>query len=145
MEEGIKFSGIFKLTVKKKGVVIEEVEEKNLIVTLGRTTLAKLLANPEVTDAIATISVGSNGTSPALGDTAITNPLNKPIDGYSYPSSGQVQFNWTIFESEAIGSVIAEYGLFSSNGIMFNRIARQPFTKTSDIELTGRWIINFNN
>lgn len=85
--------GILRYKVFKNGVLVEETEEKNLIVTVGRTQMAHLLAGDLTGKQIAKISFGTNGTTPVLADTIITNPYTKNISGFSYPAAGQVQFN----------------------------------------------------
>jgi hypothetical protein len=138
--------GILRYKVFKNGVLVEETEEKNLIVTVGRTQMAHLLAGDLTGKQIAKISFGTNGTTPVLADTIITNPYTKNISGFSYPAAGQVQFNWNLTTAEANGKAILEFGLICADTTLFSRRIREsgkPINKESDISLEGQWIIIF--
>ena len=135
--------GIFKLKKYKNGQLIEEVEDRNLIVTLGRVALAQLLATANSDDAISNIAVGDGTAAPALADTSLSNEFTKAIGGFSYPATGKVQFDWTIETGEAVGLTISEYALKTAAGNLFNRITRTGFAKTGDVRIVGAWIIDF--
>lgn len=138
--------GILRYTVFKNGIPIEEVEEHNLIVTAGRTQLAKLLAGDLTGKNVTKISFGTSGTAPALADTTIANAFTKDIAGSTYPAAGQVRFNWNLSTSEANGKAILEFGLICADNTLFSRRIResgQPINKQSDISLEGQWTIIF--
>jgi hypothetical protein len=138
--------GILRYTVFKNGVPIEDVEEHNLIVTVGRTQMAHLLAGDLTGKQISKISFGTGGTPPALPDTQITNPYTKNVIGSSYPAAGQVKFNWTLTTAEANGKAILEFGLICTDLTLFSRRIREsgkPINKESDISLEGDWTIIF--
>jgi hypothetical protein len=138
--------GILKYTVFRNGIPIEDVEEHNLIVTVGRTQMARLLAGELTGRNITKISFGTNGTPPALADTMITNPYTKNMNGFSYPAAGQVQFNWNLTTAEANGKAILEFGLICADTTLFSRRIREsgkPINKESDISLEGQWTIIF--
>ena len=130
----------------KNGVLVEEVEEHNLIVTVGRTQMAHLLAGDLTGKQITKISFGTSGTPPALPDTQITNPFTKNVIGSSYPAAGQVKFNWTLTTAEANGKAILEFGLICTDLTLFSRRIREsgkPINKEPDISLEGDWTIIF--
>ncbi|GHV79113.1 hypothetical protein AGMMS49944_09040 [Spirochaetia bacterium] len=138
--------GILSYRVFKNGVLVEEVEEENLIVTVGRTTMAKLLAGDAAGNPVTKISLGTSGLTPALTDTAITNPYTKNLNSYSFPGAGQVQFNWSLGTGEANGKAILEFGLLCSDNSLFSRRIREsgkPINKEADISLEGTWTIIF--
>jgi hypothetical protein len=82
----------------------------------------------------------------ALTDTELTEPFTKTITGFSFPESGQVQFDWRLETSEANGMDILEFGLVTEDGTLFSRRVREsgrPVSKESDISIEGEWIIIF--
>jgi hypothetical protein len=138
--------GILRYTVFKNGVPVEDVEEQNLIVTVGRTQMAHLLAGDLTGKQVTKISFGTNGTAPALSDTQIMNAFTKNLLGLSYPDAGQVKFNWNLTTAEANGKAILEFGLICADATLFSRRIREsgkPINKESDISLEGNWAIIF--
>jgi hypothetical protein len=146
-EQGKKpLEGILRYTVYKNGVPVEDVEEHNLIVTAGRTQMARLLAGDLTGKQVTKISFGTNGAAPALADTQITNAFTKNLLGLSYPAAGQVRFNWSLAITEANGKAILEFGLICQDLTLFSRRTREsgkPINKESDISLEGDWTIIF--
>jgi hypothetical protein len=146
-EQGKKpLKGILRYTVFKNGVPIEHVEEHNLIVTVGRTQMAHLLAGDLTGKQVTKITFGTNGTAPVLSDTTIANAYRKDLLGSSYPAAGQVKFNWNLTTSEANGKAILEFGLICEDLTLFSRRIREsgkPINKESDISLEGDWTIIF--
>jgi hypothetical protein len=141
-----QMQGVLHYKIFKNGILIEEVEEKNLIVTAGRTQMAHLLAGDLTGKQIAKILFGTNGVAPTLADTKITNPYTKSISDFLYPASGQVQFNWSLGALEANGKAILEFGLICTDTTLFSRRVREsgkPINKESDISLEGNWTIIF--
>jgi hypothetical protein len=138
--------GILRYTIYKNGIPIEEVEEQNLIVTVGRTQMAHLLAGDLTGKQLTKIAFGTSGVAPALPDTQITSPFTKNLLGYSYPAAGQVKFNWNLTTAEANGKAILEFGLICADTTLFSRRIREsgkPIYKESDISLEGDWTIIF--
>lgn len=127
----------------RTGEVLEDYRGKNLIVTLGRETLARLLAGDGANRQIAKVGFGSNGAAPVDGNTALTGSFVKNIEGFSYPSANSVRFSFILAENEAVGLSIRELGLLSSNNLLFARKVRSVIAKTADIRITGAWVINF--
>jgi hypothetical protein len=141
-----QMQGVLHYKIFKNGVLVEEVEEHNLIVTVGRTQMAHLLAGDLTGKQLSKISFGTSGTSPALPDTSIANPYSKNLSGSSYPAAGQVKFNWTLTTAEANGKAILEFGLICTDLTLFSRRIREsgkPINKESDISLEGDWTIIF--
>jgi hypothetical protein len=138
--------GILKYKVFRGGVPIEEVEERNLIVNGARAQMARLIAGEAEDRHITHISFGTSGDVPVLTDDEISEPFTKEISGYSFPESGQVQFDWELLTSEANGMAIHEFGLLTADGVLFSRRVRdsgRPVNKESDISIEGQWIIVF--
>jgi hypothetical protein len=131
-------------TVFKNGVPVEKFEDNNLIVNGARLQMAHLIAGDVEDRSIASIAVGTEGTTPDVEDTEITDAFIKSVDGFEYPANGQVQINWKLLVSEANGKAIREFGLLTTNGTLFaRRIRTNPIYKESDISIEGEWIIIF--
>ncbi|MGB9826082.1 MAG: hypothetical protein ACPLRU_05360, partial [Desulfofundulus sp.] len=80
----IPLQGELKIIVRRRGKVVEEWQDKNLIVNLPRQRIAKLLAEgagalPKITQ----IAVGTNSTPPSGSDTQITSAFVKPLSGFT--------------------------------------------------------------
>lgn len=141
--EKIILSGDFHIEIFKKGKKVESSTEKNLIVSLGRETVSKLLGGSGSARYVSKIAFGTNGTPAADGDTAITGAVTKAVASVSYPDMHSVAFSWTLEESEGNGLSIAEFGLVSNDLTLFSRKTRAIISKTSEIRMTGTWQINF--
>jgi hypothetical protein len=101
--EQTPLEGTLRYTVFKNGVFVERFEDLNFIVNGARLQRAHLLAGDVAQRSINRIAVGTNGTAPAVADTAITGAFMKTVGGFTYPANGQVQINWKLLVSEANG------------------------------------------
>jgi hypothetical protein len=138
----IQAKGTVYLKVYKGGELIEDSVQDNLIVNVGKQSLAKLLGSADTQKRVANIGFGTASTPPAGSQTSLENPFTKALDGVAYFGTS-VGFTFTLAESENNGVTIREFGLFSVDGTMFSRIVRNPIAKTSDIRLEGGWNITF--
>ena len=144
LSDAKQIKGIFRLWVKDAtGKVLEQYEDLNLVVNTGRTQASKLLGGDVTNRHVNRISFGTNGSAPALGDTAITGPFNKNVSLVSYPSAGVVKFDWSLELAENNGVTIREYGLLCADGVLFARKTRAAIDKTSAIRLEGSWQIEY--
>jgi hypothetical protein len=142
--EQTPLKGTLRYTVFKNGVPVEQFEDSNLIVNGARIQMAHLIAGDVADRSINRISVGTNGTAPAVDDTEIFEDFTKEVEGFEYPANGQVQINWKLLVSEANGMAIREFGLLTADGALFaRRIRTNPIYKESDISIEGEWIIIF--
>jgi len=142
----VPLKGTLHYRIIKDGKILEEVEDENLIVTLGRVQLARLLAGNFTNRNINRIAFGTNGTAPKLTDTIITGSYMKSISAIEYPADGVVQFNWKLETTEANGKAILEFGLICADSSLFSRRVRESgkaINKESDISLDGYWRIEF--
>lgn len=149
------------LVLDRQGRIQWRYESHNLIVTVGRDKLAKLLGGQHAA-ALTQIAVGTNGTPAASSDTAITNAFKKALDAKRYSgysgtwygqnvtvTSGQVRCEWFLNNSEANGLAIREFGLLFADDTLFARYLRPPngatpdeILKQADMTLAGSWTIN---
>jgi hypothetical protein len=136
--------GIFSTKVYEKGKLIEEYTDANLIVNGARVHAAHLFAGDVTGMSIAKIAFGTSGTPPAEADTGITNQFAKPVSGFEYPVTGQVQVNWELLVTEDNGQAVMEFGLLAADGTLLARKVRnQPIHKESDISIEGSWTLVF--
>jgi len=147
----IKFSdeiarprGVLTLRVFRHGVLMETWRDENLVVDASKTTMAHLLGGDVANRSVTQIAFGTNGTAPAAGNTSITNPYTKNVDVVSYPSAGEVQFDFSLGTGEANGKAIFEFGLLTTAGSLFaRRVRASVLNKDSDLSLSGSWLITF--
>lgn len=132
--------GIFKMIVRKKGKVIEEYEDHNLIVNGARNQAVQFFAGNPTGRHIASIAFGTNGTSPEVTDTEITGAYTKDVAGFEYPDLGQIQTNWELLPNENNGMAIIEFGLLSADGtLLCRKVRNNPIYKEPDISIEGHW------
>jgi Flp pilus assembly protein TadG len=127
----------------RNGVLIDTLDDANLVVTASKQIQCNALGNTSGWT-ITQMGFGTNGTNPALTDTALTGQYAKAFDSVTFPATNQVQFNFSLGVNEANGLSIQEFGLLTTNGKLFARKVRlAALVKQSDITLSGSWIITF--
>lgn len=146
-KEKLSIEGRLRLrTYDKDGNLLNDWTGKNMVVNIGLTNLAGLLAGDGTAGFIISgYKAGTNPTAPALADAAITAPFTKVIAGFSYPAANEVDFNFTMELTENNGMNIAEYGMFDSNGRLFSRLTPPPVLKTNALRIVGDWLFSFSN
>ena len=145
MRDSIKPQGFFDLQVfDLAGNLLEHYREENLVVSIGKTDVAKLLAGDAAGKKVSKIAVGTSATTPAAGDTALTGAFSKAVTGYSFPEGNSVLFSWSIEDNEANGMTIREFGLLTDDDTLFARKTRSDIVKTSAVRLVGTWKIVIN-
>lgn len=142
IDEQQKPRGIFLLNIYHKDKLIERFEDDNLIVTVGRESVARLVGGDVAGRSVTQIGFGTNGTTANPANTALTGAFVKAIDSHSYPVGTSVQFNFSLGTSEANGLSISEFGLLTSAGYLHARKVRNgPLLKDVDISLMGTWTL----
>lgn len=124
------------------GVELWQTTENNLIVDTGYNAAAEALAGVAGAK-IAKIAVGTNGTAPTGSDAEITAPIYFDIKSIEYPTPATVRFNFSMGYTDAVGTTICEFGLFTSDGRLFSRKVRAPIEKTRYMSLVVAWEITF--
>jgi hypothetical protein len=124
--------------------VLETYEEKNLVVTLGKTNITKLLGGDAAGKKISKIAIGTGSVQPAVTDTTLTDIFSKLISGVSYPDSNSVLFSWSLETTEGNGLTIREFGLLNDDGVLCARKVRTDIVKTSAVRLVGTWKVSIN-
>lgn len=144
-QDTITLKGSVDIQVFENDILIERMQDDNLVVTLGKTNITKLLGGDSAGKAITKIAVGTNGTAPVVGNTTITGMFSKSLEGATYPDAQSVLFNFDIDNAEANGITIREFGLLNTDNVVFARKVRDTeIIKTSAIRLVGTWKITIN-
>lgn len=137
-------SGHFLLKVFRRGLLVDAMDKKNLIVVGSQQAHAKLIGGTVANQSVTTIGFGTNATAPVFGNTVLTSPFTKALDSVTYPATNQVQFNFSLGSAEDNGQAISEFGLLTAAGALYARIVRSAaLNKSSDISLSGSWTISF--
>lgn len=147
------------LVDKATGKVVKTLEDHNLIVKMGRTTLINMLAGNK-TESVSKMAVGRGGTAdlttnafnpvaPTDGDTALAEKVRmENITTKSVETSGtnpKVTFV-ALFDCADVDSLVNECGLFFTDGTTL--FARHTFDtvslkSTSGFSLQISWTIEF--
>lgn len=145
LQDTVSVQGILSYRVRRRGVVVEEVEGENLVVDVPRNQLARLVAGDgPAPAAINRIGFGTDGTAAAGGNAALAGPFLKLIAGKTYPAVGEVRFAWVLAPEDANGMSIREFGLIGTDGSLFSRKTRAgAIEKDADVDLEGTWTIKF--
>lgn len=139
-------TGDIHLEVRRNNKIIEEFDDHNLVVDIGRKRLAALAAGKVGNYAesyITHIGLGSGNNTENVNDTQLENQQLFSLTSVEI-NGRDAQFNFFIANSEATGLSIRELGLFCADGTMFSHRVRQGvIEKYDDIELKGFWILHF--
>jgi len=144
MKEFIKVLG--KMNLKKYRLVdgILRLEDTfysaNTVVDVGRERICDLLGGASAAY-ITQAGVGTDNTPPTVADTGLTGQFLTTVDTVTYPTTTSVQFDFDIDLGDYNGNTIREWGLFTSDSVLFARILKVAIDKESDIYLTGEWTI----
>lgn len=137
-------SGLLSYRVYRRGVLVEEVHDHNLIVIGSQVTHAQLLGGNVTNNSVTKMGFGTNGTTEVFGNTALTGAYVNNVAAPTYPASNQVSFGFALGTAEANGIAISEFGLLTTGGVLYARKTRAlPLNKQTDITLQGTWVITF--
>jgi hypothetical protein len=95
-------------------------QRRNLFVNTGLPALANLIAGITAGQSVTAMGFGSGASDPTAGDTGLSAApaYYNAIGTHSFPSSGSVQFNYSLQATDygAAGMTIQELGLFANSG-----------------------------
>lgn len=135
-------SGRFELRVYRCGLLVDEVDEQNMVVAGSALVLASLLAGG--VQPLVRFGVGTNSSTPALGNASLAGYQHLPLGVADFPSPGAVRFQFSVGPGDFNGAAISEFGLLTSADVLFARKSRPaPILKTSDVSFSGSWTISF--
>jgi len=134
--------GCFNMRVYKRGKLLYEHNERNMIVSGARTTVAMHLMGDCEAAQIAKIAFGTSANVATPDDTAITDAYIKPLLGATLITPTQIEFQWGLKANEANGMHIIEFGLLLENETLFARkVWAEAIPKLPEFSLEGEWII----
>lgn len=140
----LKPTGWFRLEVFRHGRLIDIVDEPNLVVAGASQVNALLVGGSIANNSITQIAYGTNGAAAVSGNTAITAPYTKPVDGVTFPATNQAAFAFSLGSGEANGMAIMEFGLLTASGTLYARKVRgAALNKASDLAFSGTWTLSF--
>jgi len=145
----------------RSGRVVHNVEGPNMIMTVAKATLAKLIGGDTSGKSVTKLALGNDAAVPSpdnatiggIVSTSLISGANnvlgitcaylKTLAGHTYPAEGRIAFEWALDYGEANGLEIKEYGLVCGDLTMFSRKTRGVVTKSSGLSATGIWTIIF--
>jgi len=145
-QDSIKVKGEVDITILYNDGTTEKRHYDNLVVTNGKTILAKRLAGDVAyaSDQISKIAFGTNGTAAVVGNATLGAEVLSKAVTVSYPAANSVMFSATMLDSEGGTSTYQELGLKShTNNILFSRLVISPITKSNLYKIQVDWTISF--
>lgn len=148
-------AGIGVLTIVRTdavtGRVIDVSSGENIVVNLGRSSLAHLLAGDSVDNhKVVGMRFGDGATAPTVNDTGLAGALIiEKSTTYDFPdgdSGLKVRFTAVVGADEGNGSGSQEYKeacLVKGNGDIFSRKVSGTITKDNTVVLTAIWTYIF--
>lgn len=143
-KEDIVASGKLQIQKFRNGVLIQEVNTPNMIVTVGKQfIMERLISN--VPTQINHMAIGSGGTAPVSSDTTLETELSRLGIGTALRNGVTVTFTGVFPAGNGTGT-ISEAGLFNavSNGTMLARTTFTPIEKAIDDTLAISWHITLS-
>jgi hypothetical protein len=124
----------------------------NLFVDAGLPPLANLIAGVTTGQYASAVGFGSGTSAPTATDVDLgaTPAYYNAISGYTFPSPGSVQFNYSLLTTDyaATGMTIQELGLFANSAAVTMPAAREtgssPWTLVSP-KVVGDLIVDGNS
>lgn len=151
MKNTIKVTGSVEMKlIGPDGEIKQHSIQRNLVVTVGKTLLASVLAVDPLANHFAPyIALGSGTNAPSSGDTALqtefTGGSNARVSG-TLSSASNVWQNQATFAPGNCTGAVTEAGLFtaSSSGTMFARQTRSAINKAAGDTLIVTWTVTFS-
>jgi hypothetical protein len=139
-KDRIKITGTFRCKVYKRGELILEYEDKNLVVQAGLDWIAKMVAG-ETVPSLTKVGFGTSNTAPSLSDTSLTTLFSKPANSVDFDNTGTVLIEWQHDPGESNGRTIQEFGLMLLDDSLFARKVGLVIAKDINTSATGTWTI----
>lgn len=142
MQSSIKVTGALKVTVTNKdGIIVEERNIPNLVVTAGKTHIASRMVGTS-SGVMSHMAVGTDNTSPAAGDTTLGSEAGR-VAVTSYTSSTNTVTAVATFPAGTGTGALVEAGLFnaSSSGDLLCRTTFSTVNKGASDSVSITWTI----
>lgn len=124
----------------------------NLHTNAGRQLMIYCWGNrPNIADfACSQFGIGTGTTPPTVDDLDLENPVEftpgnllKSVNSIDYPEPYIARVSLTISDTEAVGELISEFGLYSGNGTLLNRSVLDVAFNQSGVSKTYLWRLRF--
>jgi len=146
IKEIINVKGEVKVSLIYEDGRVEVHDHQNLVMRVGKTLLAKLLAHDPayVNEYISKIGFGTGSAATADTQTALQAQVLTETVTVSYPAYNSVMFTAVMGVSDGGTSSYQEFGLLSNaSSILFSRVVTSPLTKSSLFRIQVEWTISF--
>lgn len=145
LNETLKITGAVSLKLlDKEGNVIDERSIPNLVVNAGKTFIAASMLKTTTNSPVAMthMAVGTSGTAPAAGDTALGGEAGRVVLASATSSSNVVTYTATFPAGTGTGALV-EAGIFnaSSSGTMLCRTTFPVVNKGAADAMSITWTI----
>lgn len=155
LNDTLALTGTLKIDLVYPDKVVPYYCEKNLIVLNARQVMLSMLyLTGRVSDPITTLQAGTGGAIDPQGQfprsvsksmTSLYNSLLSVSTTYSVDNTiPAVTFVADISESQAVGQLITEAGLFTASGSMFNIKTFPGIPKSSEFSIHLEWTIDMS-
>lgn len=132
------------LKVERRGKLIEEWDDHNLIMDAARPRIRDLCSGEMTNAFISHLGVGEGQEPAAPTDTSLTNCVLVPFTTVGNPDTTTARFGFLIGPDVANGLAIREFGLFCGDGKLFaKRVRERVIEKDADMSIFGYWDIHF--
>jgi hypothetical protein len=147
--ETLKLKGHINIKLyDSEGVLKQEIDKDNLVVSVGKAYLATwLAAASQAGEFMSYIGLGTGMTAPTIGDTNLQTPLPTRVQGLlTTPGSTNIWQNQATFGPGVDTGAITEAGLFSAStlGTMFARQVFAVVNKGAGDTFVLTWQVSFN-
>lgn len=144
-QEELKASGALRVVLTgPNGEIKEEHEFKNLVVTTGKNFVASRMVGASA-NVMSHMGIGSDGTAPAAGNSALGTELGRVALSSSNASANVVTYTATFPAGTGTGAVV-EAGVFnaSSAGTMLCRTTFAVVNKGADDAMSVTWTVTIS-
>ncbi len=140
MVSGITIRGEVRATIFRRGRVVGQWCERNLVTSSGADALVRM-AIDSLEAPISAVGFGAGSVAPTLADGGLQTPLLwRPVDDITRPSAGTLRVAWSLPAGLINSGVLRELGLRGTDATLFARRVRdEDIPMDSDISLEGVW------
>ena len=151
-KEPVKIKGLLKIKIHDAitGEIIQEIQQNNLVVTIGRNLLRDFMRGT-VTVGIQQFAIGTNSTAVTISDSQLGTEVFRSGTITYTASAETLQVEMYVTSAQANGSTIVEAGLFCDStatstvntGKLYSRAVHSSIVKTSSIAITYVWVLTW--
>ncbi len=147
LQSTLSVAGHVTIQVLEAGQVVQTVESHNLVVDTGAALLLDLLVGTVGVAAVNYLAVGTDGTTPVAGDTALIAEQAR-VQVMAFTRSGRTLTVQVYLPSTVVTDTVdlQEAGLLNAatGGSLFARVVHTAITKTSNNALLYSWNITIS-